>query len=195
MEINLKFNTISKILNSNLTIDDYIILKSVENNKLTELLSWKNYDLCNLQISGYLTISTNLLTDKSKNLIKEIESEVKMNKFEELHKSLQNKLLELTGKKQKVISGKYPFLCNVRDLENKLSKVITKYKLKDFVKIESILLSHIENSHKSGFKMVQLVEYFIEKDSKSVLATLYDGWEEPELEKQVVEPKEIKDLF
>lgn len=179
MEINLNFEKIKKILNNSLSIDDYIILKSIEENKLKELLSWKQYDLTNLQISGYLTISTNFLTEKAKNLLKEVEKD-NVNKYETLHKSLQNKLIELTGKKQKVITIErkpYYFLCNLKDFENKLSKTIVKYSLTDWSKIEKCLLLYIERCHKEGWKMNQLVTYYISKNEVSKLCDDYSNFE------------------
>jgi len=104
------------------------------------------------------------------------------NKYEELHKKLQNKLIELTGSKQKTLNKKYSFLCNSQDLASKLSKVIKKYKLNNWNKVESLLLQHIINSYKANWEYVLLIEYYIEKNNSSKLATDYEGFEEKEVE-------------
>jgi hypothetical protein len=101
--------------------------------------------------------------------------------FSELHKKLQDKLIELTGKKQKVISGKYSFLPNATDLRIRLEKVIKKYHLEnELEKIEKVLLKHIEQSHKAGWQMVVLLDYYISKDNTSRMVTALEGNEEKE---------------
>lgn len=112
--------------------------------------------------------------------------------FSELHKKLQDKLIELTGKKQKVISGKYSFLPNSTDLKIRLEKVIKKYHLEDELnKIEKVLLKHIEQSHKAGWQMVVLLDYYISKDNTSRMVTALEGKEEEEEEIIRVDPKEL----
>lgn len=112
--------------------------------------------------------------------------------FSELHKKLQDKLIELTGKKQKVISGKYSFLPNSTDLRIRLEKVIKKYHLEDELnKIEKVLLKHIEQSHKAGWQMVVLLDYYISKDNTSRMVTALEGKEEEEEEIIRVDPKEL----
>lgn len=106
----------------------------------------------------------------------------KIDKYQELHKKLQNKLIELTGSKQKTLNKKYSFLCNSQDLAFKLSKVIKKYKLNDWNKIESLLLQHIYNSYKANWEYVLLIEYYIEKNNSSKLATDYENFEAKKIE-------------
>jgi hypothetical protein len=106
----------------------------------------------------------------------------KIDKYQELHKKLQNKLIELTGSKQKTLNKKYSFLCNSQDLASKLSKVIKKYKLDNWDKIENLLLQHIINSYKANWEYVLLIEYYIEKNNSSKLATDYENFEAKKIE-------------
>ena len=65
--------------------------------------------------------------------------------YDKLHLTLQNKLLSLTGKKQFMVGGKYAFLNNKLDFTNKLKGVISKYKLKDFNKLEKLFHSTLQD--------------------------------------------------
>jgi hypothetical protein len=116
--------------------------------------------------------------------------------FNKLHLELQEELRVLTGKKQKVINKKYAFLPNSTDLKTKLLKVSKKYNLIDWDKIKSLLLQHIRNSHKANWEYTILLEYYIEKNNSSKLATDYINEEIIEEHKEEVEtPKSIKNLF
>lgn len=116
-----------------------------------------------------------------------------------IHETLVSKMIELTGKKQKMIQGKYPFLCNAADLTNKLRKVMTKYGIKDVYTIQQTLLKHIERSHKARWEMVMLMEYYILKNDTSKMVT--DIESSCEDEKEINEAATIskavnpKDLF
>lgn len=92
-----------------------------------------------------------------------------------LHKKLQDKLKEKTGKTQfniDIKGTKFPILCSSIDLKSKLSKVITKYKLTDMDKIEKLLLIHI------GKLKAPMLKYYIDKDNSSALAGDYETYEE-----------------
>lgn len=189
----------AKCAEKNYKFDVYVALKIVEdgsnylfpNNYFTETYN-------NLKASGYIYSETQL-TPKGKELLKEISGErvskkVNNDFYQQLHKKLQTELITLTGKKQKMINGKYPFLCNSTDLEYKLSKVIKKYKLEDKNKIEKLLLRYVYNCHKANFEMTAIVEYYIDKNNFSKLATDYENFSEKE-EVKKEELKNTKDLF
>lgn len=188
----------AKCAEKNYKFNVYVALKIVEdgsnylfpNNYFTEIYN-------NLKASGYIYSETQL-TPKGKELLKEISGEKMSKKVDNfytiLHKKLQTELTTLTGKKQKMINGKYPFLCNSTDLEYKLSKVIKKYKLEDKNKIEKLLLRYVYNCHKANFEMTAIVEYYIDKNNFSKLATDYENFSEKE-EVKKEELKNTKDLF
>lgn len=90
---------------------------------------------------------------------------------ENLHVELQQKLIQLTGKKQKLLQGKYYFLCNAKDLEKKLRDVWTKYGGFDQMKMRNTLLKYVERCHKVGFDKVNLIEYYVMKNDMSRLIT------------------------
>lgn len=189
---------LSKVASKFITVEQYIVLKIIEDGCL--YLFPNNLfaaTIVGLKSSGYIYSETQL-TPKGKELLKEI-SENKVSKkvdnfYTILHKKLQTELTTLTGKNQKMINGKYPFLCNAVDLEYKLSKVIKKYKLEDKNKIEKLLLRYVYNCYKANFEMVQLIEYYIDKNNFSKLATDYDNYTEKE-EVKKEELKNTKDLF
>jgi hypothetical protein len=98
----------------------------------------------------------------------------------ELHLKLQEKLVELTGKKQvrdKIKGGSsFSFLCNQLDLGKNLRKVVQLYKLKDSDRplIEKTLFHHMESCNKAQ-SWFPLVYYYIFKDGKSQLVTDMEG--------------------
>lgn len=100
----------------------------------------------------------------------------------EVHKKCQDKLVELTGKKQIVgrvtAKGKgFPFLCNSIDLGKALASCISAYKLTDYKKIENTLLLYIErcNRQKDWFPILQ---YYIIKNGNSPMVTEMEGNDE-----------------
>ena len=150
---------------------------------------------------GYINFECKL-TELGTSILNKCENNVniinkkEINKFIELYKTLQNELVRLTGKKQIKANGAYTFLCNEVDLKNKLSKVIIKYKLKDWEKIKKLLLLHIQKAKKQNFDKVMLVGYYIEKNGNSTLASDYDGFAIGEEKiNENIQPKEIKTLF
>jgi hypothetical protein len=130
---------------------------------------------------GYL-YTTGKPTAKGINLIEEVLANVssKVDNYEELYKKLQDRLVSLTGKKQVKANGSYTYLCNSIDLKSKLSKVIRKYKLNDFEKVTKLLLLHIDKSHRQKFDKVMLIQYYIEKNNVSTLASDYESYKEQE---------------
>jgi len=101
----------------------------------------------------------------------------KIDKYQELHKKLQDELIRLTNKSQVKANGGYTFLCNQVDLHNKLSKTIVKYKLKNWEKIEKLLILHINKAYKQNFDKVMLIQYYIEKNGNSTLASAYESYD------------------
>lgn len=138
-----------------------------------------------LVLKGYL-YSTGDFTPKCEKLLKSLkntEKPVETDRYVELHKKLQDKLVTLTGKKQVKVGGKFNFLPNSMDLKEKLEKVIKKYKLTDWNRIELLLLQYIELCNTKKFDTVQLMFYYIlreKPDVSSNLATDYEGFIEKE---------------
>lgn len=107
-----------------------------------------------------------------------------------IHKKLQDRIEELTGNKQirpEINRKKYSFLCNETDLINRLGKVITKYKLTDFEKIEKTLLNYINKCHKENFYF-PLIQYYVIKEigniDQSQLVTDMGNLEDKEITKK-----------
>ena len=58
------------------------------------------------------------------------------------NKKCQDKIVEITGKKQvssKIEGTSYAFLCNLGDLRLALKRMMLQYKIKDYEKIEKII--------------------------------------------------------
>jgi hypothetical protein len=101
-----------------------------------------------------------------------------------LHKRLQNKLVEKTGKKQirdKIDGVPHQFLPNPTDLGNQLLKTITIYKLNDLPKIEKCLLKYIDEKAKTN-RWFPILYYYILKDKASKMVTDMDTLDEEEAE-------------
>lgn len=182
----MNYKQISKVVyDTEISIMDYLILLNVYYSTEKQFIEDQRYKghFAYLQSLEYLSLN-NKLTLKGKNLIEyeiglpKFEGKLDSEYFSELHKKLQQKLFELTGKKQQMLQGKYAFLCNAKDLQNKLLKAMKNYDLKDLVKIEKILLNYVSKCVKARFDKVQLVEYFILKDNVSALATQYENYED-----------------
>ena len=194
----MNYKQITKVVyDTELSILDYLILLNVYYKSEEEFLKDERFrgHFAYLQQLGYLGLN-NKLTLEGKNLIEfeigipSYEAKVTTNFYVELHKKLQDRLLELTGKKQQVLQGKYSFLCNSKDLQKKLSKVISSYSLKDLNRVEKILLNYVSKCVKSRFDKVQLIEYFIMKDNVSALATQYENYEDQEEDNKIESTKE-----
>ncbi len=159
---------------------------------------FKNMNFTDVKLLGYCTHDL-ILTKKGEEVLNKcvnVSKKVDNYDFVKLHQKLQTELQTLTGKKQKVINGKYSFLCNSTDLKNRLLKISKKYKLSDWNKIEKLLLQYIYKCHKANFEYVQLLEYYIEKSGSSKLASDYENFvEKEEVKQEVIEPQQIKDLF
>lgn len=138
------------------------------------------------------------ITVKTKTLFQKIERISTDNSkfdFDKLHEKLQNILLKHTGRKQKLLQGKYQYLPNKVDLKNRVLKVAKQYKLTDFNRIEELLIQYVNNCVKKNFEYTQTLEYYILKDKSSKLATDYENFEEVESKQEFEEVKDIKQLF
>lgn len=187
------------LLNQGLCLDHYYILVMLYNNQ--KLPAHKRIQgFANVLIKrGYL-LEGNVLSDKALELIHDdiltdiaisTTTTTTMNPSAldfndwvfDLHTKLQNKLVELTGKKQirdRVKGGKpFSFLCNPQDLTSQLKKVITKYKINDRPTIEATLIKHIENCYKAN-SWFPLVYYYIMKEGASQMVTDLESANEKE---------------
>lgn len=108
--------------------------------------------------------------------------------FTYLHEILQNKLVELTGKKQiriEIKGTKYSFLPNAKDLTKRLISVCKSHKLTDIKKVEQCLIAHVTKLKPP------MVEYYIVRDGISRLASDYADWEEGADSPIMTKPKVI----
>lgn len=173
---------IKKLLDNNIEILTYIILKDVESEKNDYVVDPDFQDYIKLLVKDDLLSSNSKLTVKSKELLAALT--VPDNKYvdfyEFLHKRLVERLIKLTGKKQIKLQGKYSFMPNVKDLTLKLQKVIKKYNIEDYQKIEKVLLKYIDLCYRANFDKVMLIEYYIMKDNSSKFATDYEDFDENE---------------
>lgn len=127
------------------------------------------------------------ITIKTKTLFQKIDGILTDNSkfdFDKLHEKLQNILLKQTGKKQKLLQGKYQYLPNKVDLKNRVLKVAKQYKLTDFNRIEELLVQYVNNCIKKNFEYTPVIEYYIMKDKSSKIATDYENFSEEQIETQ-----------
>ena len=186
----MKYELIKKILNSPITILDYLILEHIANNTAKEFVEDKDQTPFKGAIFGHLTwlkqeeyvSDNNKLTLKGKELLDQLQKEeINTDFYSNLHNNLQQKMISLTGKKQKMLQGKYGFIPNPKDLKLRLQKVIKEYQLNDIQKVEKILLLYVEKCNKARFEYTPIIEYYILKDKSSKLATDYENYNEEEI--------------
>lgn len=181
-------DTLLNLKKENITINKYILLKIIEDCSLSSFKEDYREELVSLKLEGIINSELELTT-KGMELLQIIEGKkTKSIDYDKLHLTLQNKLLSLTGKKQFMVGGKYNFIPNKIDMTTKLKGVITKYKLKDFNKIEKLLILHIEKAVKEKFQYISLIGYYISKDGKSQLYDDYESFEENEKEEIINKP-------
>lgn len=180
----MKYELINNILNSPITILDYLILEHVKENTFENFLDDVKFSsqIFHLKENEYIS-NNNKLTLKGKQLLDELNQiEEKSDFYSQLHKSLQDELVNLTGKKQKMLQNKYGFIPTASDLKLRLQKVIKKYNLEDEKKVKEVLLSYIRRCVKARFEYVQTIGYYILKDGMSNFATDYENFESGEEE-------------
>lgn len=97
-----------------------------------------------------------------------------MEGIQALHKKLEDKLLQLTGKKQvrvDILGTKYSFLCGKEDLEARVNKVMKKYRIGNFQHLENTLLAYIDRCHKKN-RWSPLIIYYILKSKEGTEVSL-----------------------
>jgi hypothetical protein len=163
---------------------DYLILEHIANNTAQEHM--QDEDLIKIHINrlkekDYIS-NNNKLTLKGKELLDQLQKEeINTDFYSNLHNNLQQKMISLTGKKQKMLQGKYAFIPNPKDLKLRLQKVIKEYQLNDLQKVEKVLLLYVEKCNKARFEYVSTIEYYIWKEKSSRLATDYENYNEEEI--------------
>ena len=186
----MKYELIKKILNSPITILDYLILEHITNNTAKEFVEDKDQTPIKGAIFGHLiwlkqeeyVSDNNKLTLKGKELLDQLQKEeISTDFYSSLHKNLQEKMISLTGKKQKMLQGKYAFIPNPKDLKLRLQKVIKEYQLNDIQKVEKVLLLYVEKCNRAKFEYTPTLEYYVWKDKSSRLATDYENYNEEEI--------------
>ena len=175
----MKYELIKKILNSPITILDYLFLEHIANNTAKDFINDEKIfnHVSFLKTQEYIS-DNNKLTLKGKELLDQLQKEeISTDFYSSLHKNLQEKMISLTGKKQKMLQGKYAFLPNEKDLKLRLQKVIKEYQLNDLQKIEKVLLLYVEKCNKARFEYVSTIEYYLTKDKISKFVTDYENYE------------------
>lgn len=127
------------------------------------------------------------ITQKGEEVLKYAEGEgeivkeqEKVNSLEDVYNRVQNRIFELTGKKQirtEIFGKTYSYFPSKYDFVNRLKKVINKYKLSDLEKVEKVILRNIESCHKKN-KWYPLLVYYMVKDEISPLSSDYFNWED-----------------
>lgn len=181
-----------ELLSSGLSLDHYFLLCNIQRGI---------QPIPNRRIQGFMNllnkkeyIKDDAITQKALDLIGNLgEIPKKVSEtytnfqvwVKDLHEACQQLLIDLTGKKQvidRIGKGKaFPFLPNLSDFSNKLSKAISQYKLKDLEKVRKTVLRHITNCSdaKSWFPLMQ---YYILKDGSSQMVTDMDTIEDQQEE-------------
>jgi hypothetical protein len=185
--------TYKEVLESGLLLDHYFLLCNIKDGK-------KSVDTKRIQ--GFINLLTKKgyiqddeLTEKGRELIqgyeiseiipldtkgKTISGEDFEKWVEQLHAKCKERLRQLTGKPQffmKVDKRDYPYLPGVKDLAMKIEKFIRVYKYTDLLKIEALILKHLESRNQ------KLIYYIMREkgDAKSDLAADYENFDESEL--------------
>jgi hypothetical protein len=163
-----------KIKENHLTVKEYLLFRIIEDGSLFLFKEEYIDELIKAKKESYIDNNVNL-TNKAYEVLNKIEgNRQKEVNYEKLLIKLQTYLKTLSGKDQYKVQGKYNFLPNKVDFQNRLKKVILKYKLKDSNKVEKLLLNYVNLAYKANFSYVQLLQYYIMKDSQSQLATDYE---------------------
>lgn len=192
---------------------DYLINKGLDCNLYSVLLLIKNNEELqkdNIKIQSWILLlkkhkllsEQETLTELAISLFSEIDNLHQKDSFnittwsEQLHKKVSDKLLALTGKNQvrPQIKGKsYSFLCNTKDFEKKIKNFLKIYKVKDYQKVENVILQYVDSCHKENSWM-PLLEYYILKDGNSRLATDLESTVEEQIP-ETKKPVDVKTLF
>ena len=189
----MKTEELLKIYKTGITYETYCKLLILQD---CASYMFEGLDFTEIKLQGYCNVDLKL-TKKGEDLLNLCGKPVKLGvDFVKLHEKLRQELKQLTGKNQKVLQGKYSFLPNSRDLQERLLKVSKKYQLNDWNLVEKLLLKYIYTCHKANWEFTPTLEYYIFKDNRSRLANDYVGYDEKEsIKQEKIEPKEVKDLF
>lgn len=176
------------LLDAGLSLDHYFLLYNIRNkikiienkriNGFKNLLIKKGY----LDKGGKITESGEKIVEKCKDI--PVTQQSLYQRVESLHKKIQDRLIELTGKKQVLTSIKkgskqYYFLEGPRVLESKISRVMKIYNFKDLDKIEKVIINYVETCHMKN-DWFPLLHYWILKDNVSQMMTAIDSMEDNE---------------
>lgn len=183
-----------EVLESGLLLDHYFLLCNIRNGiKPVETKRIQGF-INLLAKKGYL--EDGALTEKGSKLIENCEFSQVVNVASTksakdlgswalgLHERLQQRLEDLTGKKQvraKIQTKDYPFLPNPTDLGRTLFRVTSSYKLKDYDKIEKTLMAYIQKCNDAG-NWFPLLKYFIMKNGESEMVTMMQTIDEESIE-------------
>ena len=184
----MTYKKIKKIFESELSLLEYTILSALADNigeDFTKDPSFKPM-IDKLSKEDYISLNYKL-TVKGREYLNKIDYSSKSDDFYDvLHKEMQDKMIQLTGRKQKMLQGKYAFLCNATDLKLKLQLVIKKYGVNDMDRVKNVLLLYIEKCETAKFEMVNTIEYYILKNGFSKFVTDYENYEEEEMEREEI---------
>lgn len=174
----MKKDLLKRVLEQSISPVEYLILKDIEmeQDDYTSDEFFKE-DLEILKVKDLLS-ENNLLTVRSRDILRKINGGTVISFYDSLHKKLQLKLFQLTGKVQYRLQGRYNFLPNSTDLRSKLQKVIKKYNIEDTQKIEKVLLKYVYDCYQANFDKVMLVDYYILKNDTSKFITDYENFED-----------------
>lgn len=223
----MKKETIEKIFKEGICLNGYILLSMIKNGEdFLPLLGIRRVEgLMNVIQRKSFVDKDFKLTDKGNKLLEDIgvekipilgiddtqnrEEKVsvpeKNSVFEEwtsgLLGKLQNKLKEITGKKQVMGFGHVYFLPGIQDLRTFLLRFNKTYKMSlqnNKEKIETILLKHVTKCAKTK-NFSPAVKYFIIKDGAgSQLASALEAYEDVQdnnMRMEKIEVRNTKDLF
>lgn len=205
MKIDITEGEYKTIREGGLTLDAVLMLLLIEAGNEARYFGEQDVPFAGvLRLRGY--VDGGKITERGKEFLKGIEKERPAAVVElrgevltlfvrNLHIELQQKLISLTGKKQKMLQGKYAFLCNATDLEKKLRDIFKKYGIQDLMKVRGCLLNYTIRCAKMAWDKVSLIEYYIMKNDVSRLMTDLDTFEdtggEDDKPKPLVDPKNM----
>ena len=195
----IKIEEFKKLVKSNLDFGHYCLLYYLTNNiDISSFLSEERVkSSLNLLEKRGLVLYTGqyTITEKGIETFEGISS-IEENKItpsqllsiEKIYENLIAKLVDLTGKKQtyNIVQGdKYAFMItNVRDFKDRIEKVIKKYKIKDLVKLQNVLIAHIENCYSNNKWSPILRNYITHETRGSQMVSDYEIFDDEIIEKK-----------
>lgn len=203
MKIQVTLEDYRSIIAEGLTLDLVFAMQMIDQNPANMVNPYLAGTTGVLHLRGYM--ENGLVTGKGRAILDHFAGKKKNEMISaefvaELHKALQDKMVQLTGKKQKVLQEKYSFLCNKTDLGTKLNAMWKKYKDEatyNLGHVREALLRYVERCHRAGWDRVMLVEYYIMKNDTSKLATDLELAQDQKAvisqvgESQLVDPKTL----